>query len=363
MDSLEEARACIDSIDREIARLFEERMNQSAKVADYKIRHALPIYDAAKEASKLSKNAKLITDPVIREYYISFQKSVMYESRAYQGRIMHGMKVSYCGAPGAFAYIAAHKLFPDAELVGYPVFEDAYQACEQGLSDVCVLPVENSFAGDVGMVMDLIYSGPLSVNRMVDVEIVQNLIAVKGATMSDVRTVVSHPQALAQCAAFIRNNCLGQTEYPNTAIAAKYVAEKADKSIAAIASKETADLYGLDVLESHINTGSVNTTRFAALSALKNAPAAPGKKDGQFLLLFTVPNEAGALAKVLNIIGAHGFNMRNLRSRPQKNLSWSYYFFAELEGNVWSEDGQDLLRQLGTLCRDLKLAGTYSAEE
>ena len=182
-----------------------------------------------------------------------------------------------------------------------------------------------------------------------------------GASKHDVTKVISHPQALAQSNEYIMRRKFDTIEATNTAVAAKQVAETGDKSLAAIASAETAELYGLEVLDAQINTLSDNKTRFAAFSKSLNMPA-PGKgNDKHFIVVFTVVNEAGSLAKTLNIIGANGFNMRNLRSRPIKGSDWSYYFFAELDGNVNSDEGRDLLRQLKTVCGSVKLVGSYTA--
>ena len=179
-----------------------------------------------------------------------------------------------------------------------------------------------------------------------------------GATLADIRKVVSHPQALAQCSGYIRDHQWEEVEYANTAMAAQFVAQAGDKSVAAIASADTARLYGLEVLDTHINASKDNTTRFAVFSKAQNNPS-EAKSDDHFILIFTVRNEAGALAKILNIIGAHGFNMSSLHSRPMTGQVWKHYFFAELEGNVHSSNGQDLLRQLSTVCDKLKMTGSY----
>ena len=130
--------------------------------------------------------------------------------------------------------------------------------------------------------------------------------------------------------------------------------------LAAIASDETANIFGLKILEGGINESKNNTTRFAAFSRVQNKENSNKKQmNDHFILVFTVKNEAGALAKTLDIIGAHGYNMRNLRSRPMKELMWSYYFYIEADGNINTEDGKDMLRELGATCDRLKLAGTY----
>lgn len=359
MNELEETRKKIGAIDAEMTRLFVDRMHLAEEVAAYKKEKGLPVLDSVREAAVLDRNLQYIEDPVLREYYVPFIKNLMACSSAYQTRILEGMKVAYCGVPGAFAHIAAKRLYPSASLVSFRDFESAYKACESGQADAAVLPLENSFAGDVGNVMDLAFSGSLYVNQMIDVEVCQNLLGVKGARKEDVKTVVSHRQALAQCNAYIREHGYEVLELSNTAVAARHVAELNDPSVAAIASEEAAELYGLEVLEHHANTSSGNTTRFATFTRTRNMPSGRTKMDEHFILVFTVLNEAGALAKTLNIIGSHGFNMCNLHSRPMKDLMWNYFFFVELEGNINTPDGEDLMLQLGTVCEKLKLLGTY----
>ena len=207
--------------------------------------------------------------------------------------------------------------------------------------------------------MDLIFSGSLYVNQVIDIPIVHNLLANEGATLESIKEVVSHPQALSQCSAYISKRGYEQRPYTNTALAAKLVKESGSCEIAAIASDETASLYGLKILESSINESRNNTTRFAVFSRSLNQSKSINKMGEHFILVFTVLNEAGALAKTLNIIGSYGFNMRTLRSRPMKDLQWNYYFFVEADGDINSNDGQDMIRQLKTVCDRLKVVGTY----
>ena len=358
MNELEEAREGIKEIDQEMSRLFEKRMRLSEAIYGYKSRNGLPVYDAEQEAKVIASRTSFIEDPVIREYYSLFLKEVMSCSRAYQARLMEGIRVAYSGVKGAFADIAARKLFPGAGMLPCPDFDSAYAACERGEADVVVLPIENSNVGVVGRVMDLTFHGSLYINMMSELSVTQNLLGVKGARTGDIRKVLSHPQALAQCASFISGHGLQTEDYGNTASAAQRVAELGDKSVGAIASRETAALYGLDILEKDICSSRANVTRFATFSRAMNKLAADSR-DESFTLMFTVRHEAGALAKALNIIGSNGFNMSSLHRRPLDGPQWHHYFFAELEGNAGSHEGEDLLRQLGTVCSKLKLVGTY----
>lgn len=362
MNNLNETRRKINAIDKEMAKLFVERMKASKEVAEYKMEYGLPIYDRIREEEVISKNTELIEDEDLKKYYVVFLKDLMNTSKSYQQELISGLRVGYSGVPGAFGYIAARKMFNNASLIAYSDFSTAYKACEDGLCDIVVLPTENSYAGDVGTVMDLMFSGSLYVNRMIDLDVVHNLIACPSASKESIKKVYSHAQALAQCAKYIRSNNYEELEYPNTAMAAKMIAEKNDPTIAAIASIETAELYNLEIIEKNINESRNNTTRFAAFSRVQNLPNKTAKMGEHFILLFTVKNEAGALANALNIIGSHGFNMRTLRSRPMKELMWNYYFYVELDGNINTEDGSDMLKQLSSMCDRLKLVGAYTSK-
>ena len=358
MSDLKDIRKRINEIDKEMARLFEERMKASHEVANYKKEHALPIYDSTREQKVINKNVEFIKDEDIKEYYVNFLQNTMDISKRYQTSLLKGLKVAYSGVQGAFAYIAAKKMFPNAEYISYLSFNDAYKACEQGECDVCVLPLENSYAGEVGLVMDLMFSGSLYVNQVYELEVTHNLIGKKGTSIEKIKKVYSHKQALDQCIDFINEYKLEVEEAPNTAVAAKLVAELDDESVAAIASSETAELYDLEIIKSNINVSNINTTRFGAFCRVLHNPISNNSSQ-QCILVYTVKNEAGALAKTLNIIGSHGFNMRSLRSRPMKELIWNYYFYVEIEGNINNNEGKDMLKALSIFCDKLKVVGVY----
>ena len=240
MEDLKKIREKITEIDNQMAQLFEARMRQVAKVAEYKRQNGLPIYDPKRENEVIAKGEARVADPELKSYYGQFLRDVMAVSRRYQARLLEGLRVAYCGTEGAFAHIAASRIFPMGQKIAYSGFPKAYEAVVQGACDCAVLPVENSFAGDVDQVNDLMFTGPLHINGMYDLAVTHDLLTVPGATMDDIKTVVSHPQALSQCANFIREHELEEVEYSNTALAAAYVREQNDKSIAAIGSAESA---------------------------------------------------------------------------------------------------------------------------
>ena len=359
MNDLEEARRIIGETDREIAALFVKRMEAVRRVAAYKKERGLPVYDPLREEALIRANRSLVEDPELQEYYVTFQRDVMKTSRAYQERLIRGARIAFSGVPGAFAAQAVSILFPEGEAVPEPDFAAAYQAVEGGDCDCAVLPIENSFAGEVGTVCDLLFSGSLYITGVLNLAVTQNLLALPGASLSGIRTVVSHPQALSQCAPFLKRHGWETREYGNTAQAAKFVVELGDLTFAAVGTEEAARLYGLEVLAPKINESGQNTTRFAVLSRVPNDSA--GREDDSFFLVFSVKNTAGSLAEAVNIIGRHGYNMRSLHSRPLKDLLWQYYFYVEGEGNIRSENGESMLRELGTVCDRLKLVGAYPA--
>lgn len=359
MDELSKNREIIDDIDKEMAALFEKRFKAVRDIAEYKAKNGMPILDSGREDVVIKKNSPYVEDPDIRAFYVNYMRSTMDISRRFMSNITSGMRIAYSGVEGAFAYIAAKKIFPSGNLVSYKGFEEAYASVISGECDCCVLPIENSYTGEVGQVIDITFAGELYINGVYSLPVNHNLLGVKGARMSDIKKVISHQQALDQCAEYLSKGGYETEEARNTAYAAKKVAELNDKSIAAIASAETAELYGLNILDHDINVSSVNTTRFAVFSRATELEI--GNKNN-FILLFTVNDEVGALAKAVNIICAHGFNMRVLRSRPVKDTPWQYYFYVEAEGNQRSEEGIRMLKELSVCCAKLKVAGHYTEE-
>ena len=363
MKDLQEARNEINEVDREMAALFVRRMKAAEAVAAYKRENGLPILDAAREREVIERNAARIDDPALKAYYIRFLTETMAVSRAYQSRLLNGMRVAYSGTVGAFAHIAAGKIFESGEKVAFGSFPDAYRAVEQGDCDAAVLPLENSYAGEVGQVIDMLFSGPLFVSGVYELPVVHDLVGLPGADKAGIKTVVSHPQALSQCAGYLKKTGYAQIQYENTAMAAKYVSESGDPTLAAICSEECAALFGLSVLDRHINESRSNTTKFGVFTRLERRPET-GKDDphNRFLLLFTVRNEAGSLAEAINVLARHGCNMTVLRSRPMKELLWSYYFYIECEGTLTEEKERQILKELSGCCDRLKLAGVYRAQ-
>ena len=353
---LEEARKIINDVDTQMAELFVKRMRAAEMVYEYKKKMGLPILDQARERAVIERNTKRIEDEGLKGYYIDYLKNVMSISRAYQYRMQNGLKVAYSGVEGAFAHIAAGRIFPESQRISCRDFKAAYESVVNGENDVAVLPIENSYAGEVGQTIDLIFSGSLFINGIYELEIHQNLLGVPGSYVEDIKKVISHPQALSQCHDYIKSRALETEEANNTAVAAKQVALAKDKHIGAIASVETAEIYGLTVLQQNINKSSENTTRFAVLSRVQaNSPSLANS-----VLMFTVKHEAGSLANAISIIGKFGYNMTALRSRPLRKHSWQYYFYIEIDDSMNTENGRRMLAELDKVCDKLKIAGTFA---
>ena len=360
MDDMKEYKEQLGEIDKKIAGLFEERMNLAKKEAEYRRQNGLSVRDTKAEEKMISDNKELISDNDIRSYYVNFMKNTIDLSADYQEQLLSGMKVAYSGVEGAFAYIAAKKMYPKARLISCPDFLSAYRMVEDGEADTAVLPMENSLAGEVGTVMDLMFSGSLFINQVLDLPVRHHLLGIPGSTLEDIKTVVSHPQALNQCVKYINKNGFETKTAVNTAVAAKDAARDKDKTVGVIASEEAAELFGLTVLDHDVQDSEINSTRFASFSRSLNTYDDGIKRENEkFIMVFTVKNEAGALAATLNIIGVHGFNMRSLKSRPMKDLQWNYYFYIEAEGNINTRNGKMMLQELSALCGGLKLVGTY----
>ena len=356
MDLLQKARESINQIDQTMAELFEQRMKAVEQVVAYKQEHHLPVLDCSREAAVIANNLRHIHNINYRPYYEEFIQDVMRISRAYQKAQLHHDKVAYAGTLGAFSHIAAMKLFPDEKLIHLPTFEEVVEAVEQGEVAYGVLPFENSYTGEVGENMDLVLAHDIYIHQMYDLKIEQNLLGIKGSKIEDIKQVYSKDQAISQSRKFLEGRHIECIPYPNTAMAAQYIARQQDPSKAAIASKETAALYDLEILAENINTSAQNTTRFIVIAKQ------PPKGGNRISLVFTVPHTAGSLAKVMSLISDHGFNMESIHSRSLKDEPFAYYFYVELVAQLHSSQFTALYEAMKPLCKKIKIAGSYELE-
>lgn len=264
--------------------------------------------------------------------------------------------IAYPGTRGSFSAAAAQEAFPAGECVGYATFPEAAQAVIDGKADYALLPVENSFAGAVLPTYSILEKLPLHIVGETMKPVRHQLLGVPGARLEDIRQISSHPQAIAQCDEFLAT-LKGVQLIPsgNTAISAREVAEKKDPSCAAIASREAAEAFGLEILREDIQTSDLNTTRFFILSLDETPLAEPGKAT----VVFTVSNQVGALVRVLESFAKSGLNMSRIESRPLPETTFAYFFSADFEGLMDPAHLQVAMEAARPYTRDLRLLGVY----
>ena len=351
---VDKAREKINAIDVQMRELFEQRMKAVEEVAEYKLKNNMKIFDPDREAEVIEKNSIKMQNEKLKLYYREYIQAVMDISKSYQESIVNCDTYGYQGVLGAFSHIATQRLFPHGKMKNYAAFEGAVKGVLNHEIAKAVLPFENSYTGEVGEILDLLFKYDVVIQSIYDLKINQNLLGLKGATLCDIKQVYSKDQAINQCQDFLKNFDYELIPYANTALAAKFVSESQDKSKAAIASIETAELYGLEVLAENINTSKDNTTRFVVVG--NELP-----EDGNHLsIVFTVHHESGQLAKIMQIVAKYGFNMENIKSRSLKDASWQYYFYMEIEGHYRDEKMQSMLEECRNSSSNFKVIGVYN---
>ena len=357
MDALEHARAEIDEVDAQLAALFERRMAAVLQVAEYKRAHGLPIFDAAREAAVLEKAAARIHAPALRPYYKDHVQNMMDVAKQYEALILGQNRAAYQGVEGAFAHIALRALFPHAEAVSCPTWDEVFAAVERGDAAHGVVPFENSHAGDVSAVLDLCYNHPdLWVVDVYDLPISQNLLVLPGTQLAEIRSVYSHQQAIAQSETFLKQFHLPATAMLNTAMAAKMVAEKGDRHAAAISSHPCAALYGLTCLNDSIQDSDNNYTRFICIT--KDPVIYAGANRISLIIAFD--NRPGALYEILSKLAALDINMTKLESCPVAGSDFEFVFFLELDASVQDPSVLAMLEEMERSCAEFQFLGNYA---
>lgn len=355
MNQLEEARAQIDRIDCELAKLYEARLDAVKSVLDYKLKNNLPVLDSGREQVVLEKNLKYIQNPEYKDLFENLMKFIMKESKNYQRSLRSHDVVAYCGVEGAFSHMMTEKLFPSNPKMGVSSFEDVFLRVVNNQAQFGVIPFENTNSGLVGEVLDLLLEYPVYIQEVANLKVEQCLLGLPEASLKDIEWVYSKDQALAQAKVFLKSLDVQTVSYPNTAMAAQYVASCNDVHKAAIGAKENADLYGLKVLATNIEENASNTTRFLVIG-LK-----PKLEGNRFSLCLTTKHESGALAKIISCIAQDGLNMQSIQSRPIKGKPFEYFFYIEMDGNM--DRANHCVEQIQTVCESVKVLGTYMLKE
>ena len=375
MRELPAIRQDINDVDEQIRALFLRRMSLALEVAQTKAETDDKIYKPDREAEIIEKRTAGM-DEELRLKYTALLQSMIRASREYQsGELLrekperfpfHPVQtpldpktVYYQGVPGAYQELAARALFPQCEPQHVPTWEQVFRAVRDGEADVGVVPVENTTAGTISEVYDLLLEYGLCINRSYIKKISHCLAAVPGARMEDITSVCSHPHALPQCHAFIAEHNLEAIEVANTAIAAQNVQKKGDIHLAAICSREAAGRYGLTVLAEGINDMKHNETRFIAVSrTLTSLPV-----DNRIEIAFHIPNVAGSLNTVLDTITHYGIDMTSIYSRPLGDSPWCYVFYIDFTGNMDDHAVRSLLYQLHEELPYIKIIGSYEVSD
>lgn len=376
---LNEIRSEIDKIDDELVRLFCQRMHVAAQVADYKKANNLPIFQPARERAKLQDVAEK-AGPEMANYTRVLYSMLFELSRSYQSKrngecsplyrnitqaIEHTPKlfpqapmVACQGVEGAYSQLACEKLFKHPQVMYFKTFESVFSAIENGFCDYAVLPLENSTAGSVKEIYDLMLShSSFKIVRSTRLKVDHNLVAKKGTKMSDIKEIFSHPQAISQCAKFLdAMPGVKITACENTAAAAEAVAKSERSDVAAISSYNCVELYGLERLAADIQDRSNNYTRFICIS--KKLEIYPGADKTSLMLV--LPHRPGALYQILGRFYALGMNLIKLESRPLPDREFEFMFYFDLETSVYSDEFIRLVDDLDAICEEFQYLGSYS---
>jgi len=368
--TLDKVRMEIDEIDLQIKELFQKRIEVSEKVAEIKFKTGDGILKPDREDMVIQK----LTDGMheeLRLEYASFLKKVMEVSRTHQYRKMlslgHSFQlqfdekekkidhICYQGLPCSYSEITANRMFPDKN--NYPVdtFEEVFQEISRGSAEIGIVPLENTTAGGVYEVYDLLLKYNLYINYSYIIKIEHCLTGIENAVMGEIKEIYSHPQAIAQCNEFIKEKDFTAIECSNTAVAAKYIGEQKDPSKGAVCSREAAERYGLKVLLEGINHNKENATKFIAISdQLFVKP-----NHNRIAIVFACPHRSGSLASVLGIFGDYGVNLTEIHSRPDGKNPWEYLFYVDFTGNLKDVQIKALFYQLTEELPYVKILGSY----
>lgn len=376
MADLQELRGQIDVIDREMVRLFEERMDICRQVAEYKIANGKKVLDRSREMQKLDTLGDLAHSDFNRHGVRELFQQIMSMSRKLQYQLLAEEGVSgnlpftqidaidrkrcrvvYQGVEGAYQHQAAMEYFgKDVNVFHMASWKECMEAIKEGMADYAVLPIENSSAGEVNDIYDLLEEYDNYIVGEQILKINHALLGLPDAELSDVKTVFSHPQALMQCSVYLnQHENWKQVSLSNTATAAEKVAKDGDRSQAAIASAAAAKYHGLKVLEMPINHNRFNSTRFIIVTNRKMY-----EKDAKKVsICFELPHTSGSLYNILSHIIYNDLNMCKIESRPIPERNWEYHFFVDFEGNLNDSAVKNAIRGIMEEAVNFKILGNY----
>jgi chorismate mutase/prephenate dehydratase len=373
MESLDDYRKSIDELDKEITELFEKRMDIVLKVAEYKKKNGVPIFDKSRESEVIQKNIGYLKKEDYIEETRRFFTRLMETARELESRIakknlneyeltkpentLQKDKIGFYGVRGSFSEEAMMKYFGEnKDAKAYEEFENVFVAVKNGEIDYGVLPIENSSTGAISDVYDLLYKYGFYILGEVCIRVNQNLVGIAGTTLETITEVYSHPQGFGQSTEFLKtNNDWNLIPFRSTASSAKLVNDLKDNSKAAIASNRVASIYNLEIIKENINNQSENFTRFIVIGKeLERNPRAD-----KISVVFSLDDEAGTLYKLLRHFAENSINMIKIESRPMKHGPWKYFLYVDFEGNQYSEQVTKALSLIEQSSLYFKLLGAY----
>lgn len=375
---LQKAREGINEIDSKLVQLFRERMELAKEVAGAKQKAGLPVYNREREREVLNRVSDL-AGKELESYVRVLYESLFDVSRAYQHQLMGSRSVlpeqilqaeqttepvfpkravvACQGVEGAYSQGACDRLFTLPSIMYFNSFQGVFQAVEQGLCRFGILPIENSTAGSVNQVYDLMKKHHFYIARSIRLRVDHNLLAKKGAKLSDIKEIFSHQQAIDQCSDFLKSlKGVKVTACENTAVAAKRVAESGRDDIAAISSRNCASLYSLSILSDTVQNTDNNYTRFICIT--KDLAVYPGAE--KISLMFSVAHKPGALYNVISRFSALGLNMTKLESRPIPGKDFEFMFYFDLSASIYDEAVLRLLGEFDDEFDQFTFLGAYS---
>lgn len=373
-----ELRAEIDQIDDELVKLFCARMEVSAKVADYKRERNLPIFVPAREREILQEVAQK-AGPEFAGYARSLYSTIFELSRSYQAKrngsqtplfqeitraiestpklFPQSPMVACQGVEGAYSQLACEKIFKSPMIMYFKNFDAVFSAIEKGMCQYGILPIENSTAGSVNQVYDLMIQHNFSIVRTFRLKVDHNLLVNPGTKLEDIKEIYSHEQAISQCAGFLQGlPGVNVSAVANTAVAAEIVAKSGRKDVAALSSRSCAQLYGLENIASSVQDKGNNRTRFICIS--KNLEIYPGSDKTSIMMILN--HKPGALYKVLARLYTLGINVTKLESRPLPDREFEFMFYFDLETSIYSEEFVQLMCEIEDFCEEFKYLGSYT---
>jgi len=376
MDDLEKLRGKLDQVDRRLLEVLGERLQTVAEIARVKAQGLSFLRDHDRESELLERIDgwarelgldEFRTHEIYREIIamsLKAQEEALLKREQVERSARGALRVAFQGIDGSYSQLAARKYFAaradGMEFVGTRSFAEALAMAESGEVGYAFLPVENTTAGSINQTYDLLRQTALAIVGEEILHVRHRLLGLAGAKEEDLRRVLSHPQALAQCARFLSSlDDVELVAFVDTAASARKVSESEDLSQAAIASAEAGEMYGLTVIRESIADQEENWTRFVVISGLEIEldPRIPAKTS----LVFTTPHREGALAHCLQLLAKHSVNLTKLESRPVPRRPWEYLFYADIEGSVVSDDAALAVAELRRECPYLRVLGSYPA--